>query len=384
MLKKNRLSEFDLLIVGAGPVGCVIAERAATEMGWSSVIIDKRDHIAGNCFDVNHSSGVRVHRYGPHYFRTNQIELLNYLSNFTDWIPGYYFVKTFFRGELFPFPINLLTLRQFFGMPDLTVESAKLLLESKRQKIEQPKNSEEFVLSRVGKELYEAFYLGYTLKQWDRHPRELDPSVCGRIPIRFSEDSRYVDHLYQVMPAHGFTELFSKMIHHEKIKVLLKTEYSEAKKELFPKLATVYCGPIDEYFEKKLGDLPWRSLEFEFKALQKQFAQSCVQINYPNDFNYTRTTEIKHVTQQVHPDTVLCYEYPRAMGDPYYPIPAVKNTQLYKEYELLAARETLLKKVYFSGRLAQYRYLNMDEAIESALRTFNQMKTDLFKLNSAA
>lgn len=370
----NEQKKYSLLIVGAGPVGCVIAERAATVLGWKVLVIDKRDHIAGNCYDMLHESGVLIHRYGPHYFRTNNEELLSYLSNFTDWIQGDYFVKVSTRGELFPFPINLLTLRQFFKNPDLTAEEAASLLEEKREHIENPANSEEFVLSRVGRELYEAFYLGYTKKQWAIHPKDLAPSVCGRIPVRLNTDERYVDHKHQVTPAKGFTEMFKNMIDNPNIDVMLETDYKDVKDSIVPECATVYAGPIDEYFGCKLGKLPWRSLAFEFKQEEQEYVQPTVQINYPNQHDYTRTVEIKHVTKQQHPSTVISYEYPKAEGDPYYPIPRQVNKELYEQYKALGEQETKDNNVYFCGRLAEYRYYNTDEVIERALSTFNTIK----------
>lgn len=366
------MSDYDLLIVGAGPVGCVIAERAANERGWSSLVIDSRPHIAGNCYDRLHESGVLIHQYGPHYFRSNTQELLDYLSKFTDWIPGNYIVKASFKGELYPIPINLITLRKFFGR-DFTPEEAAKHLEEIRHKIEAPANSEEFVLSRVGKELYEAFYLGYTLKQWSRHPRELDPSVCGRIPIRLNEDCRYVNVPFQVTPAKGFTHMFGRMLDHPKIKVQLNTDYREIRHTIQPKVATVYCGPLDTYFDFRFGKLPWRSLEFDFRPVEKEFVQDCVQINYPWDHDYTRTVEIKHVTKQKHPHTVISYEYPKDEGDPYYPIPSSASQALFEKYNELAKAETRDKKIYFVGRLANYKYINTDEAIESARSMFKRI-----------
>jgi len=338
------------------------------------LIIDKRPHIAGNCFDTYHSSGVLIHRYGPHYFRTNKQDLVKYLSDFTEWIPGNYIVKSAVNGHLYPFPINLFTLRQFFNKPDLTAEEAAELLEQKREKIEQPANSEEFVLSRVGREMYEAFYLGYTLKQWDIHPKDLAPSVCGRIPVRLNTDERYVDHEFQITPAKGFTQMFKNMIAHENIDVMLEADFSEIREQLRPARVLCYTGPIDEYFGFSLGKLPWRSLHFEFKEKDTAFEQPCVQINYPNEHEYTRTVEIKHVTRQEHPHTVISYEYPRAEGDPYYPIPQEGNAELYQRYKALAEKETENKGVYFCGRLAEYKYFNTDEVIERALQTFNMIK----------
>jgi UDP-galactopyranose mutase len=374
--------DIDLVIVGAGPVGCVIAERAATQRGWRSLIIEKRNHIAGNCHDRFHESGILIHQYGPHYFRTNNSHLLHYLSKFTEWIPGNYIVKSFSQGQLYPFPINLTTLEQFFNRK-LSMDEAKSLLENLRSQIDQPINSEEFVLSRVGRELYEAFYLGYTLKQWEQHPQDLAPSVCGRIPVRLNRDERYVDHRFQVTPKHGFTRMFENMIKHEKIHVRLNTDYSNIRNWLRPRVGTVFCGPVDEYFNHKYGKLPWRSLDFEFKAFQKEFVQPCVQINYPNDFLYTRSVEIKHVTRQEHCHTVVSYEYSKSEGDPYYPVPAESNQALFRKYKLLAENEQRTRRVYFAGRLAQYRYMNTDEALEDGLSTFQKISEEVNYANSS-
>lgn len=365
------MNPVDILIVGAGPVGCCLAERCATQLNWKVRLIDKRSHVAGNCYDRPHENGVLIHQYGPHYFRTNNQALLDYLSQFTEWVPGNYLVTSYTRGEYFPFPINLLTLAQFFKKDSLTAEQGQELLESVREKIDQPKNSEEFVLSRVGREMYEAFYLGYTLKQWDMHPKDLSPSVCGRIPVRFNEDCRYVDHLHQLTPKDGFTALFQRMVHHPNIEVCLNTAFDRTWHQA---PVVIYTGPVDEYFDFRLGKLAWRSLEFEFKPYDEEFRQKNVQINYPNEHAYTRTVEIKHVTGQKHPQTVISYEYPKAEGDPYYPIPTEHNHALYEEYKKLADAETLLHQVHFCGRLAEYRYFNTDEVLENALRTFETIR----------
>jgi UDP-galactopyranose mutase len=367
------LDDVDLLIAGAGPVGCVLAERAAQVLGWKVLLVDKRRHLAGNCFDSRHASGVLIHNYGPHYFRTSDPGLLGYLSRFTAWIPGNYVVKSWLRGRLFPFPINLDTLEQFFGR-QLNAESAERLLAERREPSADPRNSEEFVLSRVGRELYEAFYLNYTLKQWATHPRDLAANVCGRIPVRLNRDQRYVDQPFQVMPKNGFTELFAHMVRHPKIRILLDCPFQEVRNLVAPRRATVYTGPIDEYFEYRLGRLPYRSLKFEFAQHRVEYQQPCVQINYPNDFAFTRTVEIKHVTGQRHPETVLSYEYPRASGEPFYPIPRPQNAELYQRYRELAAEETFRRRVYFCGRLAQYRYFNTDEAILEALKCFAEIR----------
>jgi UDP-galactopyranose mutase len=367
--------DYDLLIVGAGPVGCVVAERAAALKGWTSLVIDKRNHIAGNCYDRTHESGVLIHQYGPHYFRTNKKELLDYLSNFTDWVPGNYEVKSFTKGEYFPFPINLLTLEQFFKRK-FTAEEAEAYLNEVRIENDDIQNSEEFVLSRVGKEMYEAFYLGYTLKQWDMHPTELNKSVCGRIPIRFNRDIRYVDHEFQFTPDKGFTKMFEKMVDNPLIDIQLETDFESIRNTIKPRIATLYSGPVDAYFDYRFGKLPWRSLEFTFTEYDQQFVQPCVQINYPNDFDYTRSVEIKHVTGQKSDNTVVSYEVSKAEGDPYYPIPADENAALYERYRELADEENKTNGVYFSGRLARYTYINTDEAIEMALETINEIIQD--------
>lgn len=363
--------QYDILIAGAGPVGCVLAERCAKILNYKVLLIDKRNHIAGNCYDTYHKSGVMIHQYGPHYFRTNSDELLAYLSQFTQWIPGNYYVTSFAKNQYFPFPINLLTLAQFFEKKSLTAAEAEALLEEKREKIENPKNSEEFVLSRVGREMYETFYLGYTLKQWNMHPRDLAPSVCGRIPVRFNTDCRYVDHKHQVTPKEGFTAMFQKMIEHPNITLALETDFKDILEK--PPLV-IYTGPIDEYFDFKLGKLAWRSLQFDFQEKEEEYVQKNVQVNYSNDYEYTRTVEIKHVTGQKHPHTVISYEYPTTEGDPYYPIPTDSNNKLYEQYRLLAEKETKDNNVYFCGRLAQYKYFNTDEVIENALSTFENIK----------
>lgn len=364
--------DVDLLVCGAGPVGCVMAERAAS-LGWSVLVVDRRSHVAGNCHDAPAANGVLTHVYGPHYFRTNDDSLLRYLSNFSEFVPANYEVRSQVRGELYPIPINLTTLERFFGTK-LDADSAERLLAEKRLPIANPANSEEFVLSRVGRELYEAFYLNYTLKQWGVHPRDLDPSVCGRVPVRLDRDHRYVGHKYQVMPKDGFTALFARMLDHPKVRVLLGTPFAAVRGKLKPRRATVYCGPIDEYFDDRLGKLPYRSLRFEFVSYQVEWRQPCVQINYPNDGPHTRSVEIKHVTGQTHAETVVSYETPAAEGEPFYPVPRKESAALYQRYRDLAEAETAQRRVYFCGRLAQYRYFNTDEVIQEALACFQTIR----------
>ena len=369
------LDDVDLLVCGAGPAGSVVAERAAAVLGWKVLVVDQRPHVAGNCHDSTHPSGVLVHNYGPHYFRTNDDALLRYLSRFTDWHEANYEVRSLVRGQLLPFPINLTTLEAFFGK-SLTPAAAAELLARKRHDIPTPANSEEEVLSKVGPELYDAFYRGYTHKQWGVSAAGLDPGVCGRIPVRLTRDARYVDHEFQVMPTRGFTALFRAMLKHRRIRVLLGCKYDEVRTLIRPRRATVFTGPIDEYFGHRLGRLPYRSLRFDFVAKPVEFAQPCVQVNYPNDFAYTRSVEIKHVTGQRHPHTVVSYETPTATGEPFYPVPRVENRALYQRYAALAEHERVRNGVYFCGRLAQYRYFNTDEVIQEALRCFDRIRAE--------
>ena len=369
-------NKYDFLIVGAGPVGCVLAERLAEVLGLKVLIVDKRNHVAGNCYDEYHSSGVLIHKYGPHYFRTNNTELLAYLSRFTSWVDGNYFVTTKFNNQFYPFPINRLTINKFFGKNFVEEFEVENFLKNIQIPYRNPLNSEEFVLSRVGKDLYEAFYLGYTLKQWSIHPKDLAASVCGRIPVRYNDDCRYVDHQYQCTPKNGFTSMFSNMINHPNIDLLLNTEYVKGK---FQSDFIIYTGAVDEYFDFTYGKLPWRSLNFDFVEYNKDFVQDNVQINYPNEHDYTRSVEIKHVTKQMIDKTVVSYEYPTSIGDPYYPIPTEANEIMYQKYNKLVDNESLKNKVYFCGRLAEYKYYNTDEVIEKALSLFTKIKEEHFE-----
>jgi UDP-galactopyranose mutase len=342
-------------------------------MSWRCLVLEKRLHIAGNCFDFSDASGLLLHRYGPHCFRTWNASLVHYLGAYTEWIPGNHRVQALHQGRLYPIPVNLTTLELFFGR-SLTEDGARALLEEKRQDIKEPKNSEELVLSKVGRELYEAFFRGYTQKQWGLDPRDLDASVCGRIPVRSSRDDRYVDETYQLMPKDGFSALFRRMLQHPLIEVRLGCDYFEVREQQKATIATVYTGPVDAYFNYCYGPLPYRSLDFQWIRLNKEWEQPCVTINYPSDYDYTRSVEIKHVTGQKHPQTMIVWEYPRSQGEPFYPIPAVKNHKLYERYKKLAKTEEEESGVYFCGRLATYSYLNIDTAIELALELFSTIK----------
>ena len=370
---KKKIKNPDLLIIGAGPVGCVIAERAAKLKGWTSLIIEKRNHIAGNCYDKYNSKGVLVHMYGPHYMRFKKKKIYNYVSKFTKWIVGDYIVKSFVDGKLFPIPINLTTLEKFFGVKFKSKKQAIKFIEKKRVKLKKINNSEDYILSKLGKEIYEKFYKNYTLKQWGLHPKKLDKSIVGRLPIRFNRNPYYVNQKLRVMPKHGYTKLFQNMINNKKINVRLNTDYQKIKNKIKPNFATIYTGPPDYFFNFKYGKLDWRSLIFKFQTYKRKNIQGCVQINYPNEHRYTRKVEIKHVTKQKTKYSTLSFEYPRSKGDPYYPINNKKNKRIFDKYKKLI-KLSEKKDIFFEGRLAQYKYLNMDEVIERALILFNKIK----------
>ena len=372
-MKKIKNIHPDLLIVGAGPVGCVIAERAAKVKNWSSLIVEKRNHIAGNCYDQINKKGLRIHKYGPHYMRFKKKRIYNYVSQFTKWIKGNYIVKSSIKGELYPIPINLNTLEKFFKKKFKNKNDAKRFINTLKVKKKKINNSEDYILSKLGKEIYENFYKNYTIKQWGIHPKNLNKSVVGRLPIRFNRDPYYVNQKLKVMPKDGYTKLFGNMIKNKNIEVSLSTPYEKIKKTISPNLATIYTGPPDMFFNYKYGKLDWRSLDFKFKTFKKKQIQECVQINFPNENKFTRKVEIKHVTKQKSKFTTLSYEFPKSKGDPYYPINNRKNVNLFKKYKKLI-NKLEKKNIFFEGRLASYRYLNMDEVIEAALNLFKKLK----------
>ena len=372
-MKKIRNKNPDLLIVGAGPVGCVIAERAAKIKKWSSLIIEKRNHIAGNCYDEINKKGLRIHKYGPHYMRFKNRKTFNYVSQFTKWIKGNYIVKSYIKGRLYPIPINLNTLEKFFNKKFKNKKDAQNFINTLKIKKKKINNSEDFILSKLGKEIYDNFYKNYTIKQWGIHPKKLNKSVVGRLPIRFNRDPYYVNQKLKVMPKKGYTNLFENMTRDKKIEILFDTAYEKVKNNIYPKYATIYTGPPDVFFNFKYGKLDWRSLNFKFKTFKKTKVQECVQINYPNDHKFTRKVEIKHVTKQKSKYSTISYEFPKSKGDPYYPINNKKNINLFKKYQKLI-KKLENKNIYFEGRLASYRYLNMDEVIEAALKLFQRLK----------
>jgi UDP-galactopyranose mutase len=359
---------FDYLIVGAGFAGSVLAERLASQLNKTVLLIDKRNHIGGNAYDHYDQDGLLVHKYGPHIFHTNSLQVLEYLSQFTEWRPYQHRVLASVDGQLVPIPINLDTINKLYGL-SLTSFQLEEFFASVAEPREHIRTSEDVVVSKVGRELYEKFFRNYTRKQWGLDPSELDASVTARVPTRTNRDDRYFTDKYQVMPRYGYTHLFEKMLSHPNIKILLKTDYREIE-DLIPHRHLIYTGPIDEFFDYCYGRLPYRSLQFEFQTVNTPFVQPVAVINYPNDYPYTRVTEFKYLTGQEHSKTVLVHEYPRAEGDPYYPVPRPENAELYKKYKALADATT---RVHFVGRLATYKYYNMDQVVAQALTIFNKI-----------
>jgi UDP-galactopyranose mutase len=361
------MQKYDVVIAGAGPTGATVAEACARQRGWRVLVVERRPHIAGNCFDACYpGTSLLYHHYGPHYLRFTDPDLLAYVGQFTEWLPGNYLVRSSVDGRLVPMPINLETIELLYDQAPLTEESARALIQADLVAFETPVNSEEFILSRAGRVLYSKLYANYTLKQWKRPAAELDPGVCGRVPIRFDRRASYTDAPYQVMPRDGFTSLFDRMLRSSPlIDVVTDADWLTDR----PKgsVATVFCGPMDEYFDGVLGPLPWRSLRFETELLDQEWFQPCVQVNYPGPEPYTRKVEIKHVTRQSDSRTTVVTEFPADEGEPYYPVPAAESHLLYQRYQELAAAECAQRGVHFAGRLGTYRYINTDEAIGDAL-----------------
>jgi UDP-galactopyranose mutase len=356
---------FDYLIVGAGFAGSVLAERLAAGSGKRVLICDKRPHIGGNAYDCYDDHGLLVHRYGPHIFHTNSRHVFEYLSRFTDWRPYEHRVLASVDGQLVPIPINLDTVNRLYGL-SLTSFEVEAFFQRVAEHVEHVRTSEDVVVSKVGRELYEKFFRGYTRKQWDLDPSELDASVTARVPTRTNRDDRYFTDTYQAMPLHGYTRLFERMLAHPNIKVMLNTDYRELE-GLVPFRAMIYTGPIDAFFEYTYGKLPYRSLEFRHETIIESKYQPVGTVNYPNEHAYTRITEFKHLTGQEHPKTSIVYEYPRAEGDPYYPVPRPENGALYEKYRELTKS---VPQVRFVGRLATYRYYNMDQVVAQALKLY--------------
>lgn len=363
---------FDWLVVGAGFAGSVIAERLASQRDEKVLLIDRRPHIGGNAYDRHDKAGILIHQYGPHIFHTNSKMVFDYLSNFTDWRPYEHRVLAEVDGLQVPIPINLNTINRLYGLA-LTPIELEGWLAARAEPVNEIRTAEDVVISTVGRELYEKFFRSYTKKQWGVDPSQLDKTVTARVPTRTNTDDRYFTDKYQFMPAAGFTKMFERMVDHPNIKIMLDTDYHDVKHTVRHR-QVIFTGPIDEFFDYCYGKLPYRSLSFKHVTFDKEWHQSVAVVNYPQTYDYTRVTEYKHLTGQRHAKTSLTYEHPSDHGDPYYPVPRAENAELFKRYETLAV---VTKGVWFVGRLATYRYYNMDQVVGQALATFRRIEDSL-------
>jgi len=369
-VRSSHRSDFDVLVVGAGFAGAIMAERIATELRLRVLVVDRRLHIAGNAYDERDEHGVLIHRYGPHLFHANSAKVVSYLSRFTEWWPYEHRVLAQVDGQLLPIPINLDTVNRLYGL-SLGEGELEQWLAARAEALPAVRTAEDAVVARMGRDIYEKFFRGYTRKQWGVDPVELDASVTARIPVRCNRDDRYFTDSFQALPADGYTAMFARILDHPLIEVRLGLDHLAAR-ERYACSHTVYTGPIDEFFGQRFGPLPYRSLRFEFDTVhtaEGATVQPVGQVNFPSeDVPYTRTTEFRHFGPAApRPCSTVAYEYPAATGDPFYPVPAPENRERYRRYELLARRRP---DVTFVGRLARYQYLNMDQVVGQALQTF--------------
>lgn len=365
-------NDYDILIVGAGISGVTLAERFANKKNRKVLIIEKRDHIGGNCYDFYNEIGILVPKYGPHFFHTNIEYVWDYVSNFTQWYKYEHRVLANVNNKLVPVPVNITTVNTLFNLNIQTEVEMKEFLEKEVSKFENIENSEQSALSRVGERLYNLLFKNYTKKQWDKNPSEIDASVLNRIPVRTDFEDRYFTDTYQGMPKEGYTKMFEKMLDSPNIELMLQTDYFDVKDRFsFEKM--FFTGPIDRYFDYVVGEkLEYRSLRFEFENLDEEYYQSKTTINYPNCHEFTRITEPKHATGQINDKTTIIREYPTWEGEGYYPVPSQRNKDLYEKYQKLA-NDLEKDNIFFVGRLANYKYINMDQAFQMALDLFERL-----------
>lgn len=369
------MQEFRFVVVGSGYAGSVISRLLADHFSNDNIlVIEIKNHIGGHSYDKFNEYGILIHKYGPHIFHTNYKEVFDYLGKFTSWLNYQHRVLTSINGQLLPIPINLDTINEYFGL-NLNTFEVQQFLDKLAEKKEEINNSEDAVVSKIGRELYEKFFKFYTIKQWDKDPSELDKSVLSRIPVRTNRDDRYFSDKYQAMPKEGYTNMFENMLNHPRIKILLQSDYFEIKENFNPAL-TIYTGPIDRFFNYKFGKLQYRSLRFEWETYNQDFYQKAAVINYPNDYDFTRITEYKYLTGQKHQKTTISKEFPTWDGDPYYPVSSKENQELYLKYKEEADKT---KNVIFLGRLAEYKYYNMDHVVKKALDVFKEIKDKFSK-----
>jgi UDP-galactopyranose mutase len=366
---------FDYLIVGAGYSGSVVAERIASQLDKKVLVIDKRDHVGGNAYDYYDVHGILIHKYGPHIFHTNSKKVWDYLSQFTEWRQYEHHVLGVIEGKKVPIPFNLNSLHMLFSPKEAQIFEGELIKRfglGAKVPILKLKESADEGLKFLADYIYENVFYGYTLKQWELTPEELSPSVTARVPVYISQDNRYFQDLYQAMPKQGYSKMFENILNHKNIHLVMNTEFRDVDIKEFKKI--IFTGPIDEFFDFVHGELPYRSLRFEIGYYEREWYQEVGTVNYPNDYSFTRITEFKHLTGQKQSSTVTATEYPesykRGGNIPYYPIPRDENTQLLAKYKSEVAK--LNGSVLFAGRLADYTYYNMDQAVARALNIFEK------------
>lgn len=355
--------EKTILVVGGGIAGSVISRRLAEEKGYQVYVIEKKNYIGGYCYDYRSENGILIHKHGPHIFRTESRQVWEWLSRFTKWTDYQHKVLAFVNGHFYPMPINLDTVNKFLGT-NYTSEDVELYFEAHRKKLDTVKNVKDVIESQIGSEFYHAFFEHYTQKQWGMPCEELPPQIVARIPIRQNRDDRYFTHCYQALPKEGYTQMIMNILNHPNIHILLNTDFKNIQgKAEWEHI--YYCGSIDEYYDYRFGKLPYRSVDFEFETLRLETYQPVAVVNYPNNYDYTRITEFKHFYRQKSDYTIIAKEFPRAKGEPSYPIPTKENKALYHKYATIPN-----EKVTFIGRLGEYQYYSMDQIVEKMLEIY--------------
>ncbi|MCP2025146.1 UDP-galactopyranose mutase [Flavobacterium sp. HSC-32F16] len=368
------MKQVDILIIGAGISGSVLAERYAS-IGKKVLIIEKRNHIAGNCYDYVDDNNILVSKYGAHLFHTNDESVWKYVNQFSDWYPWEHKVIARVDDKTVPIPVNITTVNRLFGANINSEQQMISWLEENRTPIEKPANGEEAVLNRVGSVLYEKMFKHYTKKQWDKYPAELDASVLDRIPVRYNYDDRYFSDTYQALPQGGYTQLFENIVKHPNIEILLDTDYFDVKEQYTGYEKLFYTGPVDRFFDFKHSlteKLEYRSINFVSETIDAAFFQENSVVNYPGtEVDFTRIIEYKHFGNQKSEKTTVVREYTVDEGEPYYPVPNPRNAEIYNKYKDEAEK---LLDVHFVGRLANYKYFNMDQAFKNALDLFDSLE----------
>jgi UDP-galactopyranose mutase len=368
------MKQIDILIIGAGISGAVLAERYAST-GKRVLVIEKRDHIAGNCYDYIDENGILVSKYGAHLFHTNDKGVWKYVNRFAQWYPWEHKVIARVDDKTVPIPVNIQTVNTLFGTQISTEAEMTEWLEKNRIPIESPANGEEAVLNRVGKALYEKMFLHYTKKQWDKFPSELDASVLERIPVRTNYDDRYFSDCFQALPEGGYTKMFENILSHPNIEVLTNMDYFDVKDQYHGYEKLFYTGPVDRFFELRhslLEKLEYRSINFVTETHDVEHFQENSVVNYPGtEVDFTRIIEYKHFGNQKSEKTTVVKEFTVDEGEPYYPVPNPRNQEIYNKYKAEADK---LDGIYFVGRLANYKYFNMDQAFRNALDLFQELE----------